>query len=111
MGSMAMVVILDLLLLAALLDDPDVIVQDGGDDGHHVGLDNPSADGLGASYADVNDALEGQVPLPHIHHVLAAALLEEADQPLDAAIDGKDIPNAGGGCGQVGEMVERINQR
>lgn len=112
-----MVVILDLLLLglfslfAALVDDFDVIVEDGCDDRDHIGLDHARADVLRASDADVDNALEGQVPLPHAHHVLAPALFEDAYQALDAAVDGEDVTDAGRGGGQVGEMVEGVDER
>jgi hypothetical protein len=55
--------------------------------------------------------LEGQVPLPHVHHVLAPALLEYAYQALNTTIDSQNVPDAGRGCGQIGEMVERVDER
>jgi len=95
----------------ALIDNLDVVVEDGCDDGHHVGFNNPRADVFGPSHADVEDALEGEVPLPHVHHVLASALLEDAYQSLNAAIDREDVPYPGrGGC-EVGEVVERVDER
>jgi len=94
-----------------LVDNLDVVVEDGGDDGDHVGLDDTGPDVLGAPYTNVKDALEGEVPLPHVHHVLAPALLEDAYQTLDAAIDGEDVPDAGRRRGQIGEMVERVDER
>ena len=98
-------------LFATLLDYFDVVVEDSSDDGHHVSLDDTRPDVLGAPYADVEDALEGQVPLPHVHHVLAAALLEDAYQAFDATIDGQDVAYAGRrGC-EVGEVVERVDER
>lgn len=111
------VVILQLLLLrllgllATFIDDLDVVVEDGGNDRDHVGLDHPRPDAFGASDAYVDDALEGQVPLPHVHHVLAPALLEDADKPLDASIDSEDVANAGRGCCQISKMIERVDQR
>ena len=94
----------------ALVDDLDVVVEDGSDDGHHVGLDDAGPDILRPSHADVEDALEGQVPLPHVHHVLAPAFLEYAYQTLNAAIDGENVPYAGRGCGEIGEVVERVDE-
>lgn len=96
--------------LAALVEDVEVVVEDGGDDGHHVCLDDTRAHGLGAADANVDDALEGEVPLPHLHHVLAAALLEDADEALDAAIDGENVAYAAGGGGEVGEVVEGVDE-
>lgn len=105
------VALLSLLgLLPALFNHLDVVVEDGGNDGHHVGLDDACADGLGAPDADIDDALEGQVPFPHVHHVFAATLLEDADEALDAAIDCENVPDAGGGCCEVGEVVEGVDE-
>lgn len=96
----AMSVLLNLFLLGlfrlftALLGNLDVVVENGGNDGNHVGLDDSCPHGLGASNPYVDDALEGQVPFPHIHHIFAAALLQNADQPLDSAIDCKNVSDA-----------------
>lgn len=83
-----------LCLFAALLNDLDVVVENGGDNRDHVGLDDACADGLGAADSNIDNALEGQVPLPHVHHIPAATLLEDADQTLNAAIDSEDITDA-----------------
>lgn len=98
-------------LFATLFDDFDVIIEDGGNDGYHVCLDDSSADILGTTNTDVDDALEGQVPLPHAHHILAATLLEDADKAFDAAIDGEDVADPSRGGGEVGEVVERVDER
>lgn len=85
MVMMVWVVVLNLLLLgllgllAALVDDSNVVIKNGGNDGDHVGLDDSGADILGASNADIDDALKREVPFPHAHHVFAATLLEDAD--------------------------------
>lgn len=71
-----------------LLDDLPVVVEDGGYDRHHVGLNNPGTYRLSTPDTDVDDALEGEIPFPHFHHVLTPALLEDADETFDAAIDG-----------------------
>ena len=97
--------------LPTFVDDLDVVVEDGSDDGHHVGFDDPCPDVLGASDADVEDALECQVPFPHVHHVLAPALFEDAYQSLDTAIDGQNVSYPGRGSCEVCKMVERIDQR
>ena len=94
-----------------LVDDLDVVVENGCDDRHHVGFDDTRPDVLRATHADVEDALESKVPLPHIHHVLAPALFEDAYQALDTAIDGENVPYAGGGGCEVGEVVERVDER
>jgi hypothetical protein len=98
--AVAMMIVVNLPLLgllsffAALIDGFDVIVENGGDDGDHVGLDDASADIFGASDADIDNTLEGKIPFPHSHHVLTATLLEDADEPLDAAINGENITDA-----------------
>lgn len=81
---------------ATLLDDLDVIVQNGGNDRDHVGLDDASTDILCAPNTNINDALKRQVPFPHVHHIFGSAALENVDQTLNAAIDGKDVADAGG---------------
>lgn len=116
-AAMATVVLVGMALLrllglfTALFNDLDVVVEDSGNDGDHVGFDDACPDGLGAPDADVDDALEGQVPFPHVHHIFAATLLEDADEALDAAIDGEDVPDAGGGGCEVGQMVEGVDER
>jgi hypothetical protein len=83
-GPLSMVIV-NLLLLrflglfAAFFNDFDIIVQDGGDDGNHVGLDNTGSDSLRAPNTNVDNALKSKIPLPHAHHVLATALLENAN--------------------------------
>jgi hypothetical protein len=97
-------------LLSALVDDFDIIVEYRGDDRYHVGFHHSRPDVLGASDTDVENALERKIPLPHVHHVLTPALFEYAYQSFDTAIDGEDVPNAGGRCGEVCEMVERVDE-
>ncbi len=89
----------------ALVDNLDVVVEDGRNDGDHVSFDNACPDILGTSNSDVEDALKRQIPFPHVHHIFATALLEDAYQPLDAAIDGQDVSDAGRRGGEVGEVV------
>lgn len=116
-SAVTVMMVVDLLLLgligllATLIDDSDVVVEDGGDDGNHVSLDDSGADVLGASDADVDDTLESEVPFPHAHHVLATALFEDAYEALDASIDGEDVSDARRGGGEVGEMVEGVDER
>lgn len=97
-------------LFSASVDDLDVVVEYGGNDGNHVCLDHSSPDVLRAADANVDHALKGQIPLPHIHHVLASAGLEQADQALDAAIDREDISDACRRGGEVGQMVQGVDQ-
>jgi hypothetical protein len=82
-------------LVSTFLSDLDIVVQYRSNDGNHVSLDYSCPHSLGASNAYVDDTLKGQAPPPHVHHVFAATLLENADQPLDAAIDCEDISNPG----------------
>lgn len=102
---------LGLGLLSALVDDFDVIVEYRGNDRDHVSLDDPGAHILRTSHPDVEDALEREIPLPHFHHVLAPAILQYAHQPFDAAIDGENVPDSSGGCGEVRQMVQRVDER
>ncbi len=88
----------------------DVIVEDGRDHWHHVRFHHPRPHILRASHPDVDDALKCQIPLPHVHHILTPPGLEQADQPLDAAIDRQDVSNSRRGCGEIGEVVEGIDQ-
>ncbi len=96
------------LLLLAFLSHLEVVVQYRRNDGHHIGLDDSRAHCFRASYANIHDALERQVPFPLLHHVLAPSLFENTYQPLDAAIDGEYIAYAPGGGGKVCEVVERV---
>jgi hypothetical protein len=73
-----------------------VVVQDGRNYRYHVRLDNSSSYSFRSSHSNVDYALEGQVPFPHLHHVFTPALLEDAYQPLDAAIDGEYVPYSTG---------------
>jgi hypothetical protein len=95
----------------ALIDNFDIVIEDGSDDRHHVGFDDPCPDVLGTSHTDVKDALEGEVPLPHVHHVLAPPFFEDAYQPLDAAIDGENVPYPRRGRCEVCQVVERVDER
>jgi hypothetical protein len=94
-----------------LIHNLDVVVENGCNDRHHVGFNHTRPDVLGAAYANVEDALESKVPLPHVHHVLAAALFENAYEALDAAIDGQNVAYACRRRGEVGEVVERVDER
>ena len=64
MASVTVVMIADvfvfgfLSLFSAFFNDLDVVIEDGGYDGDHVGLDDSGSNGLGASNADIDDALE-----------------------------------------------------
>jgi hypothetical protein len=99
-AAMAVLVVLYLFLLGLLglfttfLGNLDVVVEYCGNDGNHVGLDDSRPHWLGASNPYVDDALEGQVPFPHIHHVFTTALLQNADQPLDSAINCENFSDA-----------------
>lgn len=93
-----------------LLNSLYVVVQDGGDDGHHVRFHHPCANSLGPSYTDVDDALKGEIPLPHLHGLFAPALFEDAYQSFNAAIDGENVADAGRGRCEIGEIVQRVDQ-
>ena len=85
-----------LSLLSAFFCHFDIIVEDGSNDGYHVSFHNAGPDALGASNSYVDNTLKGEVPFPHVHHVFAPALLEDADEPFNSAIDGQNVSNAGG---------------
>ena len=89
----------------------DVVVQKGGDYRDHVGLDDSGADLFRASHTTVDDTLKGQTPLPHFHDILAPALLEDANESFDAAINGENVAYSSRRGSEVGQMVERVNQR
>jgi hypothetical protein len=99
-----------LCLLAAFINSFCIVVEDGSDDGNHVSLNNSGANVFRASDADIDNTLKSKVPLPHSHHVLTTALLQNADEALDASIDGEDVPDASRGCGEIGEMVEGVDE-
>lgn len=101
---------LDLCLFPALVDDLEVVVEYGRNDGNHVSLDDAGPYSLRSPDADVDNTLESQVPLPHLHHVFAPALLEDAYEALDAAIDGEDVAYAAGGGCEVCEVVQRVDE-
>jgi hypothetical protein len=98
-----------LVLLFASLNDTKVVVQDGGNDRDHIGLYHTCPHCLGSPYADVHDADECQIPFEHLQLVLIPTLLEHAYQALDSAIDGENIPDPAGRCGEVCETVERVD--
>lgn len=99
-----------LRLLSAPIYDLYVVIENCSDNRDHVSLHHPRPDRLRASDADIDNTLECEIPFPHIHHVFASACLEEADQSLDTAIDGKDISDACGGCREVCEVVQGIDE-
>ncbi len=89
----------------------DIIVEDRSNHGHHVRFDDPRPHILRASHADVDHALKCQIPFPHVHHILAPPGLEQTYQSLDASVDREDVSNPRRGGGEVGEVVEGIDQR
>lgn len=98
------------LLFSQLFCDFDVIVENRRNDRDHVSLDNSGPHTLGSSDTYVDDTLEGQVPLPHIHHIFTPALFQDADQPLYSSIDRQDISDTcRGGC-EVGEVIEGVDE-
>lgn len=97
-------------LFTTLVKHLDIIVQDGCDDGHHIRLDDSSSHIFRPTNPDVDHALEGQVPLPHVHHVLATPLLQYTHQSFYPSIDSQNISDAGRRGSQIGKMVERVDQ-
>ena len=98
------------LLFSALIHGLDVVVENGSDDGDHIRLNDPRPYVFRPSHSDIDDALKGEVPLPHLHLVLAPSLFQDRNQSLDAAIDGQDIANPGGrGC-EICKVVEGVDE-
>lgn len=115
MASVTMMVVALLLfgllcLLATFINSFCIVVEDGSDDGNHVSLNNSGADVFRASDADIDNTLKSKVPLPHSHHVLTTTLLEDANETLDASINGEDITDASRGCSEIGEMIEGVDE-
>lgn len=98
-------------LLAAFFNDLDVVVENGCNDRNHVSLNDSSTHTFRTTDPYVDNALESEIPLPHIHHILTPSLLQYAHEPLDTAIDGEDVSDSSRGSGKVCEMVERVDER
>lgn len=96
--------------MADLVKDLQVVVENGGNDWDHVGLDDSGPHGLGASHANVDDALKGETPFPHLQEVMISALLEDADETFDATIDSENITDAGRRSREIGEMIQGVDQ-
>lgn len=99
-----------LRLLAASLHNLDVVIENCSNHRDHIGLDHPRPDILRAANSYVHDTLKSQIPFPHIHHIFAAALLQDTHQPLNAPIDCQDVANPRRRGGEIREMVERVDQ-
>lgn len=65
-------------LFSTLVNDLDIIVKYRCDHRHHVSFDDPCSNTFGPANSNVDDALESEIPLPHLHHFLAPALLQDA---------------------------------
>lgn len=91
-------------------------------DGYHAGFDDPCPDTLAAADADVDNALESQTPLPYCLHLLDGKSTklgrrglwdgsEDANETLETSIQCDHFSDAWRGRGEIGEMVERIDER
>lgn len=98
-------IILFPLGLCDFLEDFQIVLQNGSNDRHDIGLNNTRADVFGATDTNINDTLESQVPLPHFHHVLLSALLENVDQLLNATINGENVSDSSGRSGEISKVV------
>jgi hypothetical protein len=98
-------------LLSTSVNHLDVIVEYCSDDGNHVCLHHSCPHILRPSDSNIHHALERQIPLPHVHHILTPPRLKKAYQSFDTSIDSEDVSYPGRGGGQVSEMIERIDER
>ena len=79
---------LDVGLLSTFVDDANVVFQNRGDDRDHVSFHHSSSYAFGTADSNVDDALEGEDPLPALEEIFCIpALFEDADKPFNAAID------------------------
>lgn len=74
----------------------DVVPKNRGNDRNHVSLNYTRAYILGASNADVDDALKGKIPFPHMHFIFASALFQDAHKAFNTSIHGQNVSYAGG---------------
>jgi hypothetical protein len=80
---------LDICVLSTLVDHANVVLQNRGNDRDHISFHHSGSHTFGATDSNIDDALESEVPLPALQEILCIpALFEDADQPLNAAIDG-----------------------
>lgn len=63
-------------LFPTFVDDFNVVVKDCCNDRHHVGFHNSRPNAFGPAYSNIHNALECQIPLPHLHHLLTSTLLQ-----------------------------------
>lgn len=63
-------------LFSTLINHFDIVVKYRRNDRYHVSFHDPRSNTLGAPDSDIDNALERQIPLPHLHHLLAPALFQ-----------------------------------
>lgn len=82
-------------LLTAPVDDFDIVIQDGCDDGNHVSFHDARSDVLSAPDTNVHHTLKCQIPLPHAHHILTSTMFQDTDQALDSSINSEYVADPG----------------
>jgi hypothetical protein len=79
----------DISVLSTLVDHTNVILQNGGDDRDHISFHYSGSYDFRATDSNIDDTLESEVPLPALQKICCIpAFFEDADQPLNTAIDG-----------------------
>ncbi len=79
----------DVGIISTLVNHPNVVLQNGGDDRDHISFHYSGSNNFGATNSNIDDTLEGEVPFPALQKIFCIpTLFEDADQPFNAAIDG-----------------------
>jgi hypothetical protein len=97
-------------LFSASINHFDVVIEYCSNDGNHICFYHPRPDILRASDPNIDNALESQIPFPHIHHIFASPRLEKAYQSLNTSIDCQDVPYPCGGGRQICKVVQGIDE-
>lgn len=98
-----------LVLFADRLEHSEEGLEDIDNDRDHSSLDNPLADVFSPPDADVDHTLEGEGPFEAVLSIVDLCVLEDPDEPLQAAVSCNEITDCGCGAGEVGEVGEGID--
>lgn len=103
----------------------EVVVEHGGNHGDDAAKGDAAANVFSAAGADKHEALKGKGPFPGgegflgeelvvgelgSFRLVVVALFENGDEAFNAAVCGEGITDSGGGGGEVGEVVERVDE-